>query len=316
MLLKTTFVVGTRGSRLALTQTNWVIDELKKHYPHYKFDISIIKTHGDINSQVPLEEIGGKGVFVKDIQVALLEGKIDFAVHSMKDVPARLPGGLTMGAVPIRENPQDVLISVRGLPLERLPEGARVGTSSLRRVMQVKQIRPDVVTLPIRGNVETRIQKMREGQYDAIILAAAGIHRLGDNLKSEITQYLSPEGFIPAVGQAALGIEVCIGSEAEALVKAIHHKESGYAVEAERAFLRKLNGNCKIPIAAHGEIQGDYITLRGAIAKSKDEKLYYGSKRGLVSEAEEIGGSLAQELIEAAGITLEDWLKIQAEGSL
>ena len=299
-----------------MTQTNWVIRELKKHYPDCEFDICIVKTQGDIESHVPLEEIGGKGVFVKDIQVALLEGKIDFAVHSMKDVPARLPQGLTMGAVPIRENPQDVLLSVSGLTLEELPEGARVGTSSLRRIMQVKQIRPDIETLPIRGNVETRIKKMREGQYDAIILAAAGIHRLGNDLKAQITQYLPTENFIPAIGQAALGIEVCIGSEAETLVKAIHHEETGYAVGAERAFLRKLNGNCKIPIAAHGEIQGEHIILGGAIAKNKEEKLYYGKKKGLISEAEEIGSSLAQELIESAGITLEDWLKIQAEGNV
>lgn len=314
--MKTTFVVGTRGSRLALTQTNWVIEELKKYYPDYQFDICIVKTEGDINSHIPLEEIGGKGVFVKDIQVALLNGKIDFAVHSMKDVPARLPEGLAMGAVPIRENPQDIMISVSGLSLEKLPKGARIGTSSLRRVMQVKQMRPDLEVLPIRGNVETRIQKMRDGQYDAIILAAAGIHRLGNDLKAQVTQYLPIENFVPAVGQAALGIEVCIGSEAQTLVKAIHHKETGYAVEAEREFLRKLNGNCKIPIAAHGEIEGEYMIVRGAIAKGKDERLYYGSKKGLVSEAEELGGSLAQELIAAAGITLEDWLKIQAERSI
>lgn len=314
--MKTTFIVGTRGSKLALTQTKWVIQELKKHYPEYKFEITIIKTQGDIKKDVPLEVIGGKGVFVKDIQLALLEGKIDLAVHSMKDVPARLPEGLTMGAVPIRENPQDILISASGLPLEELPKGSKVGTSSLRRVMQVKEMRPDLETLPIRGNVETRIKKMRDGQYDAIILAAAGIHRIGEDLKNQITQYLPKEKFIPAIGQAALGIEVCVGSEAEALVKSIHHEESGYAVEAERAFLRKLNGNCKIPIAAHGEIKDERITLRGAIAKDKDEKLYYGSKEGLLSEAEQIGGSLAQELIEAAGITLEEWLKIQEEGKM
>ena len=153
--MKTTFIVGTRGSKLALTQSKWVIQELKKHYPDYQFDICIIKTQGDIKKNVPLEVIGGKGVFVKDIQIALLEGKIDFAVHSMKDVPARLPEGLTMGAVPIRENPQDVLISSSGMTLEQLPKGARVGTSSLRRVMQVQKMRPDIQTLPIRGNVRS-----------------------------------------------------------------------------------------------------------------------------------------------------------------
>lgn len=311
MLLKTTFIIGTRGSKLALTQTNWVIQELQKHYPDYKFEIYIVKTQGDIQSNVPLEEIGGKGVFVKDIQAALLDGKIDLAVHSMKDVPARLPEGLIIGAVPIRENPQDVLLSVSGLTLEKLPEGARIGTSSLRRMLQVREMRPDIETLPIRGNVETRIKKMQDGQYDAIILAAAGIHRIGGDLKRQITQYLPIDKFIPAVAQAALGIEVCIGSEAETMVGVIHNEKSGYAVGAERAFLRKLNGNCKIPIAAHGQIKDQQLILSGVIAKDKNSKLYYGSKNGLVSEFEEIGGSLAQELITEAGITLEDWLKIQ-----
>ncbi len=311
--MKTTFIVGTRGSQLAVSQTNWVISQLKKHYRDYDFKIQIIKTQGDIKKDVPLEIIGGKGVFVKQIQIALLEGTIDLAVHSMKDVPARLPEGLTMGAVPIRENPQDVLISASGLTMADLPQGSRIGTSSLRRGMQVRQMRPDIQVLPIRGNVETRIKKMREGQYDGIILAAAGIHRLGHDLKSQITEYLSTEDFVPAIGQGALGIEVRVGSEAESLVKAIHHPETGYAVTAERAFLRKLNGNCKIPIAAYGTVDQGYLTLRGAIAQSKDKKLYFGSKKGTINESQEVGSALAQELIDAAGITLEDWLKIQEE---
>lgn len=309
--MEMTFKIGTRGSKLALVQANWVKKELEKNYPNYKFEICIIKTQGDIKKDVPLEIIGGKGVFVKDIQKALLDETIDLAVHSMKDVPARLPEGLVMGAVPIRENPQDVLISVRGLALEDLPQGARVGTSSLRRTLLVKEMRPDIELLPIRGNVETRIQKMRDGQYDAIILAAAGIHRIGGQLVSQITQYLPIEGFIPAVGQAALGIEVRAGSEAESLIKVIHDEKSGYAVGAERAFLRKLNGNCKIPIAAHAKVEGDRLTINGVIAKDRASKLYYGSKEGLVADFEQIGGSLAEEIIEKAGISLDDWLEIQ-----
>lgn len=311
--METTFIVGTRGSKLALTQTNWVIKELKKHYPDYQFDICIVKTQGDIKKNAPLELIGGKGVFVKDIEKALLEGKIDFAVHSMKDVPARLPEGLTMGAIPIRENPQDVLISNNGIFLEELPKGARIGTSSLRRVMQIKKIRPDIELLPIRGNVDTRIQKMRDGEYDAIILAAAGINRLGKSLKDQVTQYLSIDNFIPAIGQGALGIEVCVGSKAYSIVRSIHHEETFYAVGAERAFLRTLNGNCKIPIAAYAQVEGDRLILRGAIAKNRDEKLYEGSKEGSKKDFQEIGESLALQLIEAAGITLKDWLEIQAE---
>lgn len=309
--MQTTFKVGTRGSKLALVQANWVIKELQRHYPEYKFEIFIIKTQGDINKDVPLEVIGGKGVFVKDIQKALLDQTIDLAVHSMKDVPARLPEGLIMGAVPIRENPQDVLISASGLSLEKLPMGARVGTSSLRRTLLVKEIRPDINTLPIRGNVETRIQKMRDGEYDAIILAAAGIHRIGEDLVGQITQYLPRDQFIPAVGQAALGIEVRVGSKAESIVQVIHDQKSGYAVGAERAFLRKLNGNCKIPIAAHAQIEGQQIIINGVIAKDKDSKLYYGKKEGSVSEFEQLGESLAEEIIKRAGITLKDWLKIQ-----
>jgi len=309
--LQTTFKVGTRGSKLAKVQANWVIKELQRHYPDYIFEMCIIKTQGDIIKDVPLEIIGGKGVFVKDIQKALLDETIDLAVHSMKDVPARLPEGLVMGAVPVRENPQDVLISVSGLSLENLPKAARVGTSSLRRTLLVKQIRPDINILPIRGNVETRIQKMRDGEYDAIILAAAGIHRIGEDLVGQITEYLPIEAFIPAVGQAALGIEVRVGSQAESIIKVIHDEKSGYAVGAERAFLRKLNGNCKIPIAAHAQVQGEHIIVSGVIAKDKDSKLYYGTKEGLVSEFEKIGSSLAEEIIREAGITLEDWLTIQ-----
>lgn len=309
--MQTTFKVGTRGSKLALVQANWVKDELKKHYPEYQFEICIIKTQGDIKKDMPLEVIGGKGVFVKDIQKALLGHTIDLAVHSMKDVPARLPEGLIMGAVPIRENPQDVLISVSGLGLENLPKGARIGTSSLRRTLLINEMRPDIQTLPIRGNIETRIQKMRDGQYDGIILAAAGIHRIGEDLVGKITQYLPTEKFIPAVGQAALGIEVRIGSAAESMIKVIHDKKSGYAVGAERAFLRTLNGNCKIPIAAHAKIEGEEIIIKGLIAKDKDSNLYYGSKKGPVSEFEKIGESLAKAMIRKAGITLEDWLKIQ-----
>lgn len=309
--MQTIFKVGTRGSKLALVQTNWVISELRKHYPDYKFEICIIKTQGDIKKDTPLEVIGGKGVFVKDIQKALLDRTIDFAVHSMKDVPARLPEGLTMGAVPMRENPQDVLISASGQSLENLPRGSRIGTSSLRRILLVKELRPDIEILPIRGNVETRIKKMRDGQYDAIILAAAGLHRIGGDLTSQITQYLPIDKFIPAVGQAALGIETRIGSKAESIIRSIHDDESGYAVGAERAFLSKLNGNCKIPIAAHAKIEGKEIIIHGTIAKNKDSKLYYGSKTGKVSEFEEIGASLAKEIINKAGITLEDWLEIQ-----
>ena len=303
--------IGTRGSKLALVQANWVKDQLQIHYPEAKFEICIIKTQGDIKKDVPLEIIGGKGVFVKDIQRALLDGAIDLAVHSMKDVPARLPEGSVMGAVPVRENPQDVLISVSGLSLADLPAGARVGTSSLRRTLLVKELRPDLTLLPIRGNVETRIQKMRDGEYDAIILAAAGIHRIGGELVSQITQYLPIEDFIPAVGQAALGIEVCQASKAHAMIEVINHTESAYAVGAERAFLRKLNGNCKIPIAAHAQIQGEELVINGVIAKDRESKLYYGVKRGPVADFEAIGGQLAEEIIAKAGISLKDWLEIQ-----
>lgn len=313
--MKRTFIVGTRGSQLALTQTKWVIKELQRHYPNYNYEIYIVKTQGDIQKNAPLEQIGGKGVFVKDIQMALLDGKIDFAVHSMKDVPARLPDGLTMGAIPIRENPQDVLISKDGLTLEQLPKGAKVGTSSLRRILQVKRARPDIDTLPIRGNIDTRIKKMLDGEYDAIILAAAGIHRYGNGYEDKITQYLPLDRFIPAVSQAALGIEVGVASQAEKMVKVINHKDTATAVGAERAFLRQLNGNCKIPIAAYAQIKGTRIILSGAIAKDKDSILYQGIKEGHIDEYESIGSSLANELIEKAGITLEQWLDMcQKEG--
>lgn len=314
--MEKTFKVGTRGSALALVQADWVIKRLEEEYPDHTFERTIIKTQGDIQKDVPLEIIGGKGVFVKYIQRALLDGSIDIAVHSMKDVMARLPEGLIMGAVPIRANPQDVLISVSGLTLEELPKGSRVGTSSLRRTLLVNEMRPDLKTTPIRGNIETRIQKMRDGQYDAIVLAAAGLERMGGELVRQITQYLDPGKFIPAVGQGALGIEVRKGSQIEKMVKALHHEESGYAVEAERAFLRKLNGNCKVPIAAHAYVDGDRLVIHGTIAQDRNSPLYYGKKEGLVQDFKEIGESLAEEIIEKAGIELEDWINTRDEGDI
>ena len=314
--MKTTFKVGTRGSKLAVIQSKWVIGQLQEKYPEYKFEMCKIKTQGDIQKDMPLEIIGGKGVFVKDIQKALLDGTIDIAVHSIKDVMARLPEGLTIAAIPIRENPQDVIISASGLELNQLPEGSRVGTSSLRRGLLVKEIRPDLNILPIRGNVETRINKMKKGEYDAIVLAAAGLHRMGDEFKKQITHYLEADSFIPAVGQGALGIEVRKGSDAESLVKAIHHEETAYAVEAEREFLRRLNGNCKIPVAAHAYIDNGRIIINGTLAKDRNSKLYYGKKEGPVNDFQQIGTSLAEEIIEKAGIEIEEWIKMQEEGDI
>lgn len=253
-------VVGTRQSALALTQTGQVIDQLKaicaEHGLPYEFEIRKIVTKGDRILDVTLSKVGGKGLFVKEIEQALFDEEIDLAVHSMKDMPYELPDGLMNGAVPKRVDPRDCLISANGLSLEELPQGAKVGTSSLRRSSQLKYARPDLQIESIRGNIDSRIKKLETEGFDAIVLAAAGLHRM--SWDGKISSYLSEELCVPAVGQGALGIECREGdAQVRELLALLNDPQTALAVSAERTFLGALNGGCQIPIGAHATIVGE-----------------------------------------------------------
>ena len=295
---KTLLRVGTRGSKLALAQTDWVITQLKKHYPELEIEKIIIKTTGDKILDAPLSKIGGKGLFVKEIEEALLRGEIDFAVHSMKDVPSQVPNGLEVSIIPERESPFDVWIS-NFESLERLPEFSKVGTSSLRRFSQIKRLRKDLVIEPLRGNVDTRLRKWREGRYDGIVLAEAGIKRLGIEIKY---RRFSLEEMIPAVGQGALGIELRKeDEEVKEILKVLHSEKTALAVRAERAFLRTLEGGCQVPLGAYAFFQNGDLVITGFISDLEGERFYKHSVKGASLEAEKLGVNLAQELLKRGG---------------
>lgn len=294
-------VVGSRQSALALTQTNWVIDRLKSLGLPFEFEVKKIVTKGDRILDVTLSKVGGKGLFVKEIEQALLDGEIDMAVHSMKDMPALLPEGLMIGCIPKRVDVRDVLISEDGSSLDSLPEGSVVGTSSLRRAAQLKALRPDLVIEPIRGNIETRMRKLKEESFAAIILAAAGLERM--QWDGNVTEFLPVEVSLPAVGQGALAIE-CRENDAELLelLSRLNDSDTARAVEAERAFLRTLEGGCQVPIAAHATVTGDTVSLTGLVADPD----------GTVVLKETMESIHPQEL----GITLANKLKEQGAGDI
>jgi len=295
---KTLLRVGTRGSKLALAQTDWVITQLKKHYPELEIEKIIIKTTGDKILDAPLSKIGGKGLFVKEIEEALLRGEIDFAVHSMKDVPSQVPNGLEVSIIPERESPFDVWIS-NFESLERLPEFSKVGTSSLRRFSQIKRLRKDLVIEPLRGNVDTRLRKWREGKYEGIVLAEAGLKRLGIEIKY---RRFSLEEMIPAVGQGALGIELRKeDEEVKEILKVLHSEKTALAVRAERAFLRTLEGGCQVPLGAYAFFQNGDLVITGFISDLEGERFYKHSVKGASLEAEKLGVNLAQELLKRGG---------------
>lgn len=289
-------IIGTRGSKLALWQANWVKTALCQRHPHHAIELLIIKTKGDKILDVPLAKVGGKGLFVKEIEEALLDGRIDIAVHSMKDMPSLLPQGLTIGAVPRRESPLDVLISRNDHTLASLARGAAVGTSSLRRAAQLRHCRPDLRITPLRGNLDTRLKKVSDGELEAIILAAAGVRRLG--LAHRIGEYLDAETMLPAVGQGALSIEVRDNDAVSGpLVAALDHRPSRVVVMAERAFLHRLEGGCQVPIAAHGTLQGDQLTLTGLVADPAGTTILKHTLSGEVQHATAIGVQLAEHLL-------------------
>ncbi len=303
--MKSELIIGTRGSKLALRQSEIIKNQLEQYWPDIKISLRIIKTTGDKITDVPLAKIGGKGLFVKEIEDALLKEEVDIAVHSMKDVPSELPGGLIIGAVPEREDPRDVVVSPSGVPLEKLPKFSSIGTSSLRRAAQLKRMRPDFIIENLRGNLDTRLRKVRDGLFDAIILAAAGIRRMG--WSDVITQYLNPDTFLPAVAQGALGIELrSDDAETRKIVQPLHHLPTSYAVEAERSFLKELEGGCQVPIGGHCFVYDNKLRLVGMIASIDGTVFFRDEMVGSFDDASDIGKRLADKLLKSGGKKILD----------
>lgn len=289
--------IGTRGSKLALWQANFVASKLKKHFPEIEIEIIKIKTKGDKILDVPLAKIGGKGLFVKEIEDALLKNEIDIAVHSLKDVPTYFPDGLGLTAIMEREDPRDAFLSVKYNSLNELPKGAIVGTSSLRRKVQLKLKRPDLNIKDLRGNVDTRIRKLEEGQYDAIILAYAGLKRLG--LENKVKQRLDIDIMIPAVAQGFLAIETRLeDKKTNNIISILNHKESEIRAKAERAFLKTLEGGCQVPLAGYSEIKDGKLYLTGFISDLEAKRVFKDKISGNLEEAEDLGIKLAKNLLE------------------
>ncbi|UCE83228.1 MAG: hydroxymethylbilane synthase [Deltaproteobacteria bacterium] len=292
--------IGTRGSMLALWQAEWVKSQLLAAHAGLTVELVTIKTMGDKILDVPLAKVGGKGLFVKEIEEALLEGRTDLAVHSVKDMPALLPAGLHLAAMPPREDPRDALISRNGNGLNQLPNEARVGTSSLRRAAQLLHLRPDLHIEPLRGNVDTRLRKLETEGFDAIVLAAAGLKRMG--LSHVISEYLAPEQILPAVGQGALGIETRIEDDfTNPVVASLAHQPTMTEVSAERAFLRRLEGGCQVPIGAHAIMAGDEVVLTGMVADLGGRRLIRKEMRGEPQYVEVMGERLAEAVLESGG---------------
>ncbi len=287
--------IGTRASPLALWQAEWVKSELERRHPGLEVNLVKIKTTGDKILDVPLARVGGKGLFVKEIEEAMLRDDIDIAVHSMKDVPTEFPDGLGIHCVTEREDPRDALIS-RGVAFASLPHGAKVGTSALRRQAQLLKVRPDLQMVVIRGNVETRIGKLETEGLDAVILAAAGLKRLG--YTHRITEYLGLDLSLPAIGQGALGIECRLDDDAvKDAVAFLNHTETSQAVHAERALLWRCEGGCQVPIAAHGEVRNGELTLAGFVASVDGSRSVRDSISGPASQCEKLGIELAERLL-------------------
>jgi hydroxymethylbilane synthase len=290
-------VIGSRGSPLALWQANWVKDLLQEDHSDLAVDIKIIKTSGDKIQDVPLAKIGGKGLFVKEIEEALLKREVDFAVHSMKDMPIIFPINLCIACVTKRENPFDALISRNDIKLDDLPKGAKVGTGSLRRMSQLLYYRPDLKLIPLRGNLETRLKKLEMEGLDAIILAAAGLIRLGWN--ERITEIISPEVLLPAMGQGTVGIETRKNDvDNQILLADMDHEETHYALDAERALVSQLEGGCNVPIGSFATLDGDQITLTGLVASLDGKMMYKKELTDLKTNAITLGRKLGDELIE------------------
>jgi len=305
--------IGTRGSLLAVAQAERVAGELRRRYPELAPVLVKIKTSGDTFAHIPLSHVGGKGLFIKEIEEALLDGQVDVAVHSMKDVPTEIAPGLNIAAILEREDASDVLISRRGEKLDALPSGARIGTSSLRRQAQLLHFRPDLTVVPLRGNLDTRLRKLDTEGLDAIVVAAAGVYRLGR--QQEVTEVLPLEISLPAVGQGALGLEIrAHDKRIRDLVEPMTHGPSALTIAAERAFLKRLGGGCQVPIAAYGRLDGAELRLVALVISPDGTGVVRGERKGPSALAEEIGFAIAEELLrrgadriiqELSGITVE-----------
>jgi len=290
--------IGTRGSNLALVQSEWVKKEVQSRYPEVRVELIKIKTKGDKIVDAPLSKVGGKGLFVKEIEEALLNKEVDLAVHSMKDVPAELQKGLKLSVYPKREDPRDALVSMHFSTVEDLPQGASVGTSSLRRSAQLLHMRPDLHIIPLRGNVDTRLRKLEKGELQAIVLATAGLNRLG--LSERITALLSPEVFLPAIGQGVLGLEVREDDQkTQDLISFLNDHETELAAKAERAFLKELEGGCQVPLAGYARVEKDRIVLEGMVAKLDGTVILRQQLSGGKDKPEDLGVALARQLIAA-----------------
>lgn len=291
--------LGTRGSLLALNQANWVKGQVEELNPEIVVVLVPIKTKGD-QINIPLFKVGGKGLFIKEIEDALLNKEVDLAVHSAKDLPIFLPEGLSLVAFPPREDPRDVLISRNKTLFENIPEKGRVGTSSLRRQSQLRHLRPDLEIVPLRGNLDTRLQKLSSLDLEAIIVAAAGLHRLG--WREKITAYLPAEVMLPAIGQGILAIEARSGdSWLQEILRPLNDPTTEQCFAAERAFLRRLGGGCQVPIAGLAQIEEEKIILTGLVASVNGQQLVRGQVTGALWAGEELGKRLAEDLLAQGG---------------
>jgi len=295
--------VGTRGSLLARTQTETVVELLQTARPGLVITTEIIQTTGDQRRDVPFAAVGTKGMFVKEIEDALLENRIEVGVHSLKDMPGLLPHGLTLAAYPAREDARDALISRSGATLADLPMGATVGTSSTRRQALLRAFRPDLKVMELRGNLDTRLRKLDEGQYDAIVLACAGLHRLG--LDARITERIAPEVCLPPPGQGALALEIrSYDYETLALLAPLNDVDTIAAVTAERAFQAAIGGGCTVPVGAYATLRGDILTLQAIIASPDGSQIVGHTETGTRDEAEQIGRNVARFLLDSGGAEL------------
>jgi hydroxymethylbilane synthase len=299
-LVKTHLRIGTRGSALALAQATLVQQQIQQRHPQVRVDLEIIKTTGDKIQDVPLAKIGGKGLFTKEIEMAILAGEVDLGVHSMKDVPTEVPTGLVIGITTVREDPRDAFISRNYRTLEEIPAGGRIGTGSLRRRAQLLHRRPDLEIVPIRGNVDTRLRKLVEENLDGLILATAGLRRLGR--AGEITAIIPETEMLPAIGQGALGLEYRQEDPAtRELLAFLDHPETRVAVAAERAFLARLEGGCQVPIAGRGYLKNGELVLEGLIGDLTGARLYREQVSGPPEAAEGLGRRLAETLLQRGG---------------
>lgn len=293
----TTLRIATRQSPLALWQAEHIKARLIALYPELTVELITFKTQGDIILDTPLSKIGGKGLFVKELEVAMLDGRADIAVHSMKDVPMTFPEGLALGVICERENPLDAFVSNQYTDIESLPHGAVVGTSSLRRQCQLQQQRPDIVIKSLRGNVQTRLGKLDAGEFDAIILAAAGLLRM--EMDARIASFIPADQSLPAGGQGALGIEWRTDrADIHAMLQPLHHTPTAACVMAERALNRRLQGGCQVPIAAYAQLTNEQLTLRGLVGSVDGKQMLTTQREGAMNDAEQIGISAAEHLLE------------------